>query len=156
MTLRSITLGTGQHQLETSSLGYGAMSLAGAYGAISAADSLKLLDHVAESEVTFLDTANIYGDGESERVLGAFLKHRREEFVLASKVGIEKGAGVGRRRARGGESRPCPEFGIVAQRRIQESEEEERHDRSRLLRPLQEGRSDQEFIPGVEQHRPQS
>lgn len=101
MTLRSITLGTGQHQLETSSLGYGAMSLAGAYGAISAADSLKLLDHVAESEVTFLDTANIYGDGESERVLGTFLKHRREEFVVATKVGIEKGAGVGRRRARG-------------------------------------------------------
>lgn len=101
MTLRSITLGTGQHQLETSALGYGAMSLAGAYGAISAADSLKLLDHVAESEVTFLDTANIYGDGESERVLGTFLKHRREEFVVATKVGIEKGAGVGRRRARG-------------------------------------------------------
>ena len=101
MTLRSITLGTGQHQLETSSLGYGAMSLAGAYGAISAADSLKLLDHVAQREVTFLDTANIYGDGESERVLGTFLKHRREEFVVATKVGIEKGAGVGRRRARG-------------------------------------------------------
>lgn len=101
MTLRSITLGTGQHQLETSALGYGAMSLAGAYGAISAADSLKLLDHVAESEVTFLDTANIYGDGESERVLGTFLKHRREEFVVATKVGIEKGAGIGKRRARG-------------------------------------------------------
>lgn len=101
MTLRSITLGTGQHQLETSTLGYGAMSLAGAYGSISAADSLDLLDHVAESEVTFLDTANIYGDGESERVLGTFLKHRREEFVVATKVGIEKGAGIGKRRARG-------------------------------------------------------
>ncbi|PRZ14026.1 aldo/keto reductase [Nesterenkonia sandarakina] len=101
MTLRSITLGTGQHQLETSALGYGAMSLAGAYGAISEADSLELLDHVARREVTFLDTANIYGDGESERVLGTFLKHRREEFVLATKVGIEKGAGVGKRRARG-------------------------------------------------------
>ncbi|EXF24587.1 aldo/keto reductase [Nesterenkonia sp. AN1] len=101
MTLRSLTLGTGSHQLETSALGYGAMSLAGAYGAITESDSIALLEHVAQREVTFLDTANIYGDGESERVLGKFLKHRREEFVLASKVGIEKGAGVGKRRARG-------------------------------------------------------
>ncbi|MCH8572025.1 aldo/keto reductase [Nesterenkonia sp. AY15] len=101
MTLRSITLGTGEHRLEASALGYGAMSLAGAYGAITEAGSLELLDHVAQREVTFLDTANIYGDGESERVLGTFLKHRREEFVLATKVGIEKGAGVGKRRARG-------------------------------------------------------
>ncbi|MCH8561515.1 aldo/keto reductase [Nesterenkonia sp. LB17] len=101
MTLRSITLGTDEHRLETSALGYGAMSLAGAYGAIGEADALALLDHVAQREVTFLDTANIYGDGESERVLGVFLKHRRRQFVLATKVGIEKGAGVGQRRARG-------------------------------------------------------
>lgn len=101
MTLRSISLGSGEHRLETSALGYGAMSLAGAYGAISRSDALMLLDHVAQRGVTFLDTANIYGDGESERVLGTFLKHRREEFILASKVGIEKGAGVGKRRARG-------------------------------------------------------
>lgn len=101
MTLRSITLGTGQHQLQTSALGYGAMSLAGAYGAITEADSITLLEHVAQRQVTLLDTANIYGDGASERILGTFLRHRRSEFVLASKVGIEKGAGVGKRRARG-------------------------------------------------------
>ncbi len=101
MTLRSITLGSGHHGLEASTLGYGAMSLAGAYGSITDSDAAVILAHVADRGITFLDTANIYGDGESERLVGRFLKNRREEFVLATKVGIEKGAGVGKRRARG-------------------------------------------------------
>ncbi|GAA1150811.1 aldo/keto reductase [Nesterenkonia lutea] len=101
MTLRSITLGDGRHALEVSSLGYGAMSLAGAYGSVTDAGAQEILEHVADRGITFLDTANIYGDGESERLVGEFLRNRREQFVLATKVGIEKGAGVGRRRARG-------------------------------------------------------
>lgn len=101
MTLRSITLGSGPHGLEVSALGYGAMSLAGAYGSISEAEASDILTHVKDRGINFLDTANIYGDGESERLVGRFLRNRREEFVLATKMGIEKGAGAGKRRARG-------------------------------------------------------
>ena len=101
MTLRSITLGTDSYQLEVPALGYGAMSIAGAYGAIDESDSRDILDHVAARGITFIDTANIYGAGESERRVGAFLKNRREEFTLATKVGIENVGGVGKRTARG-------------------------------------------------------
>lgn len=101
MTLRSITLGADSYQLEVPALGYGAMSIAGAYGAIDESDSRDILDHVADRGITFIDTANIYGAGESERRVGAFLKNRREEFNLATKVGIENTGGVGKRTARG-------------------------------------------------------
>lgn len=100
-TPATVTLGTGQAALTTTNIGYGAMSIAGAYGSIAEDAALQLLEHVSESGVNFIDTANIYGDGVSEEIVGKFLTGRREEFVLATKVGIEKGGGVGQRRARG-------------------------------------------------------
>lgn len=97
----SVRLGTGAQALTTTSLGYGAMSIAGAYGSISEQDSLDLLHEVSDRGIFFIDTANIYGAGVSEQILGKFLQGRRSEFVLATKVGIEQGGGVGKRRARG-------------------------------------------------------
>ena len=52
---------------------------------ISEADSDALLNRALDLGYDFLDTATIYGMGESERRIGKFLKHRRDEFVLASK-----------------------------------------------------------------------
>lgn len=52
---------------------------------ISEAESDALLNRAIDLGYDFLDTATIYGLGESERRIGKFLKHRRDEFVLASK-----------------------------------------------------------------------
>ena len=56
--------------------------------------------HAALDEgITFFDTADIYGDGQSEEMLGAALKGRREEAVIATKFGHTSG-GAGRSGAR--------------------------------------------------------
>lgn len=77
------------------------MSIAGAYGAIEESDALALLSGLAERGVTFIDTANLYGFGTSEKILGKFLAGRREEFTVATKVGIVPAGEVGKRKARG-------------------------------------------------------
>lgn len=67
-------------------VGLGCMNMMHAYNApISEAESDELLNRAIDLGYTFLDTATIYGAGESERRIGKFLKSRRNEFVLASK-----------------------------------------------------------------------
>ena len=67
-------------------VGLGCMNIMHAYNEpISEADSDKLLNQALDLGYDFLDTATLYGFGESERRIGKFLKHRRDEFVLASK-----------------------------------------------------------------------
>ena len=67
-------------------IGLGCMNMMHAYNQpISEAASDTLLNRALDLGYNFLDTATIYGAGESERRIGAFLKHRRDEFVLASK-----------------------------------------------------------------------
>lgn len=78
-------------------VGLGCMNMMHAYNApISEAESDQLLNRALDIGYNFLDTATIYGLGESERRIGAFLKHRRNEFVLASKsvLGFEDGKRV--------------------------------------------------------------
>ena len=50
------------------------------------ADAARMLDLCLDRGIQFLDTANIYNDGESERILGRLLQSRRQQVVLASKV----------------------------------------------------------------------
>jgi aryl-alcohol dehydrogenase-like predicted oxidoreductase len=52
----------------------------------SAADSERMLDRFVEAGGTFVDTADVYGDGESERTLAPWLARRRDEVVIATKV----------------------------------------------------------------------
>jgi len=67
-------------------VGLGCMNMMHAYNApISEAESDQLLNRAIDLGYNFLDTATIYGMGESERRIGKFLKHRRDEFILASK-----------------------------------------------------------------------
>lgn len=67
-------------------VGLGCMNMMHAYNApISETESDALLNRALDLGYDFLDTATIYGLGESERRIGKFLKHRRDEFVLASK-----------------------------------------------------------------------
>jgi hypothetical protein len=75
-------------------VGLGCMNMMHAYNEpISEADSDALLNRALDLGYNFLDTATIYGVGESERRIGKFLKHRRDEFILASKcvLGVKDG-----------------------------------------------------------------
>ena len=67
-------------------VGLGCMNMMHAYNQpISESESDALLNRALDLGYNFLDTATIYGLGESERRIGKFLKHRRDEYVLASK-----------------------------------------------------------------------
>ena len=57
------------------------------YGAASELEMLSVIDRALELGVTMLDTADTYGIGESERVVGKALRGRRERVVVASKFG---------------------------------------------------------------------
>jgi aryl-alcohol dehydrogenase-like predicted oxidoreductase len=55
-----------------------------------AAEARRIVDRALERGVRFFDTANVYGSGESERILGQVLRGRREEVGLATKVGLAR------------------------------------------------------------------
>lgn len=79
---QTVLTGTG---LSISKACIGAMTFG---GKLSQADALRSVDLALERGINFIDTANRYTDGESERVVGEALKGRRNQFVLASKVGF--------------------------------------------------------------------
>jgi aryl-alcohol dehydrogenase-like predicted oxidoreductase len=80
-----------------SAVGLGAMSFAGVYGGADDEDSAATIARALELGVTFIDTANIYGSGHSERVVGGAIAGRRADVILATKFGGGGGAGLGRR-----------------------------------------------------------
>jgi aryl-alcohol dehydrogenase-like predicted oxidoreductase len=74
--------------LECSAIGLGCMGMSEFYGPSDDAESLKTLHHALDIGVDFLDTADMYGSGENERLLAKLLKTRRGEVVLATKFGF--------------------------------------------------------------------
>ncbi|MGK9147694.1 aldo/keto reductase [Plantibacter flavus] len=99
--LPTTTIGPADEPATVGAIGYGAMSIAGTYGAIADADVTAVLDASIEAGANLIDTANVYGDGRSEQLLGRYLAGRRDDVVLASKVGIVNGGGIGKRGIRG-------------------------------------------------------
>lgn len=82
----SITLGD---HLTVSALGFGGMALTPVYGgAVDDAESLATLHHAVDVGVTFIDTANVYGSGDNERLIARLLADRRDDVTLATKFGI--------------------------------------------------------------------
>jgi aryl-alcohol dehydrogenase-like predicted oxidoreductase len=77
----------GRSGLTVSAVGFGAMSLAGVYGPADDAESLRTLQRAIDLGVTFLDTADIYGNGHSERLVGQAIQGRRDQLVVATKFG---------------------------------------------------------------------
>ena len=76
-------------------VGLGCMSLSGFYGQSSEAEAQRLLASALDLGVTFLDTANAYGLGESENRIGRFLaedRSRRAKITLATKFSITRDA----------------------------------------------------------------
>lgn len=94
MTVPPIDLVPG---FRVSAQGYGAMSVAPVYGPVDPAEALATLHHAVDIGVTFIDTANVYGDGASELAVGEVLRTRRDEVQLATKFGLVGGIVAGQR-----------------------------------------------------------
>ncbi|WP_117212593.1 aldo/keto reductase [Allorhizocola rhizosphaerae] len=69
-------------------VGLGAWQLGADWGQVSEADALATLSAAVDAGVTFIDTADVYGDGLSERLIGRFLKSRPDAgLTVATKMG---------------------------------------------------------------------
>jgi aryl-alcohol dehydrogenase-like predicted oxidoreductase len=75
-------------ELSVSAIGLGCMGMSQAYGKADPAESERTLHRALDIGVNFLDTANAYGMGHNEELIGRVLKQRRGEMVLATKFGI--------------------------------------------------------------------
>jgi aryl-alcohol dehydrogenase-like predicted oxidoreductase len=74
--------------LKISALSLGTMMFG---GQTNKQDSVSIMDYAYENGVNFWDTANVYNQGDSERIVGKALKKRREEIFLATKVNGQMG-----------------------------------------------------------------
>ncbi|HNV86230.1 MAG TPA: aldo/keto reductase [Candidatus Omnitrophota bacterium] len=78
----------GRTGLRVSEVGLGTWPISGAgYGRTDDAESLRVIETALDRGVNFFDTADIYGNGHSEELLGKVLLGRRESAVLAGKAG---------------------------------------------------------------------
>jgi aryl-alcohol dehydrogenase-like predicted oxidoreductase len=84
-------------QFEVSAIGLGCMSMSQSYGKPDRAESERALHRALDIGYTFLDTASLYGYGHNEKLIGEVLKHRRNEYVLASKCGLFRDKATGQR-----------------------------------------------------------
>ena len=83
MRLRAL----GRTGWNVSSISFGAWAIGGTWGPVEDADSLKALHRAVDLGVNFFDTADVYGDGHSERLLARLRRERREPIVIATKAG---------------------------------------------------------------------
>src|SRR3954452_24215631 len=80
----------GQSGIEVSAIGLGCWGMSGSYGPADEVESVATLHHALDLGVNFIDTADSYGDGHNESLIGRALQGRRHEFVLATKTGWVK------------------------------------------------------------------
>jgi len=86
----------GNTGVRVSPLCLGTMML-GAWGNADHEDSIRIIHRALDAGINFIDTANVYSDGESEEIVGKALAGRREEVVLATKVFGAMGEGPNRK-----------------------------------------------------------
>jgi len=70
-----------------SEIGFGAWAIGADWGAVDDGESLAAMHAAVDAGVTFFDTADVYGDGRSERLVGRLLRERPEELFVATKFG---------------------------------------------------------------------
>jgi aryl-alcohol dehydrogenase-like predicted oxidoreductase len=77
--------------LKVSSLGLGCMGMSQSYGVTTDdAESIATIHAAIDAGCTFIDTADVYGDGANEELVGRALAGRRDEVVLATKFGFKR------------------------------------------------------------------
>lgn len=68
--------------------GFGGMALADVYGVVDRADALATLHHAVDRGIRLIDTADVYGRGDNERLVARLIADRGSEIVVATKFGI--------------------------------------------------------------------
>ncbi|HET8534284.1 MAG TPA: aldo/keto reductase [Sphingomicrobium sp.] len=87
--MRKRHLGTGGP--EVSAIGLGCMGMSEFYGSTDEQESIATINHALDRGVCFLDTADMYGSGRNEELVGRAIKGRRDEVFLATKFGNVRG-----------------------------------------------------------------
>lgn len=77
---------------KVSALGLGCMGMTGRYGPADTQENLAVLHKALDIGINFLDTADMYGSGENEKLLSEILATRRDEVFLATKFGFRPDA----------------------------------------------------------------
>ena len=72
---------------KVSEMSFGAWAIGGAWGDVPESDALAALNQAIDSGVNFIDTADVYGGGRSERLIAQLKKSRKEEIIVATKAG---------------------------------------------------------------------
>jgi aryl-alcohol dehydrogenase-like predicted oxidoreductase len=78
----------GKSSLIVSEIGLGCMGMSEFYGATNEAESIATIHAAIDHGVTLLDTADVYGLGRNEKLVGGAIAGRRNEIILATKFGI--------------------------------------------------------------------
>ena len=81
----------GSSGLEVSAIGLGCWGMSGAYGVGDRRESIETIHEAVEYGINFIDTADIYGNGHNEILVGEALKNIRREVILATKFGFVGG-----------------------------------------------------------------
>ncbi len=77
----------GSTTLDVSSMGFGAWAIGGSWGEVSEDSAMAALHAALDVGTNFFDTADVYGDGRSERLLARLRRERSEPFYVATKAG---------------------------------------------------------------------
>jgi aryl-alcohol dehydrogenase-like predicted oxidoreductase len=77
----------GRTGFDVSTISFGAWAIGGTWGPVDDQDSMAALRAALDAGVNFFDTADVYGDGRSERLLARLKRERREPFYVATKAG---------------------------------------------------------------------
>lgn len=83
------TRNLGKTGIEVSEIGFGAWAIGGdAWGPVDDEQSLRAMEEAVEYGVTFIDTADVYGNGKSEKLVAKLIQDRREKLVVSTKGGL--------------------------------------------------------------------
>jgi aryl-alcohol dehydrogenase-like predicted oxidoreductase len=72
---------------KVSDISFGAWAIGGSWGSVSDNESLTALHKAVNCGVNFIDTADVYGDGRSERLIAQLRKNEKSEIIVATKAG---------------------------------------------------------------------
>ena len=77
----------GKTGYKVSEVSFGAWAIGGTWGTVKDEDSMRALEAAVDQGVNFFDTADVYGDGRSERLVGKLASSKKQRIYIATKAG---------------------------------------------------------------------